>query len=90
MKSSPSTSSTPEEAQIDPDSELARTLQPLLEQEALLESFVEEAKAHRKFEDAKTLKTNLQEIRAEINRIVANADASAAGNSRRGTFRIHS
>lgn len=90
MKTSPSTSSTPEEPQIDPESELARTLQPLLEQEALLESFVEEAKAHRKFEDAKTLKTSLQEIRAEINRIVANADASVAGNSRRGTSRKRS
>ena len=49
-------------------------LQPLLEQEALLESFVEEAKAHRKFEDVQTLKTNLTEIRAEIDRILANAD----------------
>ncbi|KAH9842728.1 FYVE-domain-containing protein [Rhodofomes roseus] len=86
-KSPASTTSTPEESQIDPDSELARTLQPLLEQEALLETFVEEAKAHRKFEDAKTLKTNLQEIRAEINRIVASADASVAGNSRRGSAR---
>ncbi|KAH9934700.1 FYVE zinc finger-domain-containing protein [Fomitopsis serialis] len=88
IKSSPSTSSTtPEESRIDPDSELARSLQPLLEQEALLESFVEEAKAHRKFEDAKTLKTNLQEIRAEINRIVGNADVSVAGNSRKGSTR---
>jgi len=61
---------------IDPDSAVAHALQPLLEQEALLESFVEEAKAHRKFEDAKTLKTNLQEIRAEIDKIMANADTS--------------
>ncbi|KAH8116909.1 FYVE zinc finger-domain-containing protein [Phellopilus nigrolimitatus] len=60
---------------IDPDSELALALQPLLEQEALLESFVEEAKAHRKFEDAKTLKANLGEIRAEIDRVVARADS---------------
>lgn len=45
-----------------------------MEQEALLESFVEEAKAHRKFEDAKILKANLQEIRAEIDRVMANAD----------------
>lgn len=60
---------------IDPDSELAMALQPLLEQEALLESFIEEAKAHRKFEDVKTLKVNLNEIRAEINRIVVNADS---------------
>jgi rabenosyn-5 len=68
-----------EEPAIDPDSELAHTLQPLLEQEALLESFVEEANAHRKFEDAKTLKANLLEIRAEIDKIFANADV---GNGR--------
>jgi hypothetical protein len=48
-------------------------LQPLLEQEALLESFIEEAKAHRKFEDAKTLKANLAEIRNEIDRMVTNS-----------------
>ncbi|KAI0341775.1 hypothetical protein BDW22DRAFT_1331861 [Trametopsis cervina] len=59
---------------IDPDSEVAKVLQPLLEQEALLESFVEEAKSHRKFEDAQTLKANLAEIRAEIDRVLANAD----------------
>lgn len=63
---------------IDPDSAAMHTLQPLLEQEALLESFVEEAKAHRKFEDAKTLKTNLQEIRAEIKKIMGNADGPIA------------
>ncbi|KAI0273712.1 FYVE zinc finger-domain-containing protein, partial [Gloeopeniophorella convolvens] len=72
--SSSSSQSTPTESPvIDPQSELAHALQPLLEQEALLESFVEEAKAHRKFEDAKTLKVNLHEIRAEIDRLVANA-----------------
>ncbi|KAI0082788.1 hypothetical protein K474DRAFT_1654961 [Panus rudis PR-1116 ss-1] len=59
---------------VDPDSEIAHALQPLLEQEALLESFVEEAKAHRKFEDVKTLKANLTEIRAEIDRMLANAE----------------
>ncbi|KIK95737.1 hypothetical protein PAXRUDRAFT_826719 [Paxillus rubicundulus Ve08.2h10] len=57
---------------VDPDSELARALQPLLEQEALLESFVGEATAHRKFEDAKTLKENLKEIRAEIDKMLEN------------------
>lgn len=57
---------------IDPDSKLAHALQPLLEQEALLESFIEEAKTHRKFEDAKSLKSNLFEIQAEIDKIVAN------------------
>lgn len=62
---------------------MARVLQPLLEQEALLESFVEEAKAHRKFEDAQTLKANLNEIRAEIDRILANAEVRPGGGSTR-------
>ena len=53
-------------------------LQPLLEQEALLESFIDEAKAHRKFEDVKTLKANLNEIRSEIDRIVANAEGGTS------------
>ncbi|KAI1794555.1 FYVE-domain-containing protein [Ganoderma leucocontextum] len=76
--SSPSPSPGPPEDQIiDPDSEVARILQPLLEQEALLETFVEEAKAHRKFEDVRTLKSNLREIRAEIERIIANAEEQA-------------
>jgi len=55
------------------DAILAQTLQPLLEQESLLESFVEEAKAQRKFEDAKILKTNLEEIRGEIARVIRGA-----------------
>lgn len=59
---------------MDTDSQLAHRLQPLLEQEALLESFVEEARAQRKFEDARTLKTNLGEIRAEIERIAQGSD----------------
>ncbi len=63
---------------IDPDTELAHTLQPLLEQEALLESFIEEAKQHRKFVDAKTLKANLGEIRAEIDRIVIAAEVGSS------------
>ncbi|KAG8899182.1 carboxypeptidase Y-deficient [Tulasnella sp. 403] len=54
---------------IDADAALAHSLQPLLEQEALLESYVVEATQARKFEDAKTLQTNLNEIRAEIERI---------------------
>ncbi|EIN07506.1 hypothetical protein PUNSTDRAFT_144973 [Punctularia strigosozonata HHB-11173 SS5] len=58
---------------LDPDSELALRLQPLLEQEALLEGYVEEAKTHRKFEDAKTLKRSLDEIRLEIDRMLAGA-----------------
>ncbi|KDR81491.1 hypothetical protein GALMADRAFT_239465 [Galerina marginata CBS 339.88] len=55
---------------IDIDSALAHSLQPLLEQESLLESFVAEAQMQRKFEDVKTLKSNLAEIRQEIERIV--------------------
>ncbi|TFY66662.1 hypothetical protein EVG20_g4427 [Dentipellis fragilis] len=63
-----------QEAQaVDPDSEVAHALQPLLEQEALLESFINEAKAHRKFEDVKTLKSSLRDIQVEIDRIMANS-----------------
>lgn len=58
---------------IDPDSAVAHSLQPLLEQEALLETFIREATEQRKFEDAKTLKTNLQELKAEIAKILAGA-----------------
>ena len=56
---------------MDPDSAVAYALQPLLEQETLLESFVEEAQAQRKFEDVKTLKMNLAEIRQEIEKILS-------------------
>jgi rabenosyn-5 len=55
---------------VDIDSVKAKQLQPLLEQEALLESFIEEAQAHRKFEDLKALKINLAEIRQEIERLL--------------------
>ena len=55
---------------VDIDSVMAKRLQPLLEQEALLESFIEEARAHRKFEDLKALKINLAEIRQEIERLL--------------------
>ena len=72
--SSPSDEQEPSGPVIDPDSEVARALQPLLEQEALLEGFVEEAKAHRKFEDARTLKANLAEIRSEIDKILSSAE----------------
>ncbi|KAI0724038.1 FYVE zinc finger-domain-containing protein [Cerioporus squamosus] len=75
----------PEDQIIDPDSEVARVLQPLLEQEALLETFVEEAKAHRKFEDVRTLKNNLREIRAEIERILANAEEQTSAGHRSRT-----
>lgn len=59
---------------MDPSSEVAIVLQPLLEQEALLESFVEEAQARRKFEDAKTLRDNLKEIRGEIERTLRSSN----------------
>ena len=61
------------------DLEMAQKLQPLLEQEALLETFIEEAESHRKFEDVKTLKLNLNEIKAEIKKI---ADYAMAPNER--------
>ena len=54
----------------DRDAAIAHMLQPLLEQEALLESFVQEANAQRKYEDAKSLRENLKEIRAEIDRML--------------------
>ncbi|KAG8966030.1 carboxypeptidase Y-deficient [Tulasnella sp. 419] len=57
---------------IPPESTVAKSLQPLLEQEALLEMYLEEANAARKFEDAKSLKTSLREIREEIARITKN------------------
>ncbi|KAF8130455.1 FYVE zinc finger-domain-containing protein [Mycena galopus ATCC 62051] len=68
---------------IDPTSATALALQPLLEQEALLETFVEEAKAQRKFEDAKTLRVNLGEIREEIERVLA-AEGMKGKRARKG------
>lgn len=38
-----------------------------------METFIKEAKEQRKFEDAKTLKANLEELRVEIGKIVAGA-----------------
>ncbi|CAE6490366.1 unnamed protein product [Rhizoctonia solani] len=46
------------------------TIQPLLEQEAVLEQMLAEAQSARKIEDALTLKSNLAEIRNEIRRLV--------------------
>ncbi|KAF8610000.1 FYVE-domain-containing protein [Ceratobasidium sp. AG-I] len=45
-------------------------VQPLLEQEALLEQMLGEAQASRKIEDALVLKANLAEIREEIRKMV--------------------
>jgi len=60
---------------VDIDSAQAKQLQPLLEQEALLESYIEEAQAHRKFEDLKALNINLTEIRQEIERLLRRSNA---------------
>ncbi|KAJ7491293.1 FYVE zinc finger-domain-containing protein [Mycena latifolia] len=68
---------------IDPSSATAIALQPLLEQEALLETFIEEAKAQRKFEDAKTLRINLGELREEIERVLA-AEGLKGKRARKG------
>lgn len=46
----------------------------MLEQEALLESFIEEAKAQRKFEDVKTLRSNHAEIKREIEKVLSASD----------------
>jgi len=86
--STPSTSTLAlNETTIDPDSELAHALQPLLEQEALLETFVHEATAKRKFEDAQILRENLKEIRGEIDRIVANAEREQVRGKGKGKGR---
>jgi len=53
----------------DPNADLASKLQPLLEQEAVLESFIDEARARRKFDDVQSLTVSLKEIRAEIGRL---------------------
>lgn len=75
-----------EEQAFESDSALAQTLQPLLEQEALLETFIEEAMTQRKFEDVKTLKGNLQEIKKEIEKLLQGVDVNmkkGKGKSRR-------
>ncbi|WVR04794.1 hypothetical protein IAU60_001806 [Kwoniella sp. DSM 27419] len=53
--------------------DVALMLQPLLEQEAQLESYVADAVAQRKYEDSKALSEALKEIRAEIQRITQRA-----------------
>lgn len=64
---------------LDVDAQLAMALQPLLEQEKLLESMVEEARARRKFEDARTIQANLEEIRVEIDRILESGQVGGSG-----------
>lgn len=56
-------------SQLQLDADLARALQPLLEQEQQLEGFIAEAEGGRKFDDAAVLKGNLEMIREEIDRI---------------------
>lgn len=54
--------------------DVALELQPLLEQEAQLESMAEEAKRQRKYEDGKALAAALREIKAEIERVSRGLD----------------
>lgn len=53
--------------------DVARTLQPLLEQQAQLESFIAEANAQRKYDDARSLGAALAELENEIARLTASA-----------------
>lgn len=53
--------------------DIAMMLQPLLEQEAQLETYVSDAYAQRKYEDGKALSMALEEIRAEIARVTQRA-----------------
>ncbi|BGP13921.1 hypothetical protein JCM10213_002565 [Rhodosporidiobolus nylandii] len=55
---------------VGPEGEAAQ-LQVLLEQEALVKSYVDDANSRRQFEDAAALQASLDELRAEINRIRA-------------------
>ncbi|OCF45785.1 hypothetical protein I317_00273 [Kwoniella heveanensis CBS 569] len=49
--------------------DVAVMLQPLLEQEAQLESYIADANAQRKYEDSKALSEALRDIKSEIERI---------------------
>ena len=91
MRKTDSGSSTPStptlalnETTIDPDPELAHALQPLREQEALLETFVQEVTAKSKIEDARISRENLKEIRGEIDRIFSNAEREQAREKGKG------
>jgi hypothetical protein len=53
--------------------DVARALQPLLEQQAQLESFIAEANAQRKYDDSRSLAVALGEIENEIARLTASA-----------------
>ncbi|GAA5868425.1 hypothetical protein JCM8547_006271 [Rhodosporidiobolus lusitaniae] len=56
---------------VGPELEATAQLQVLLEQEALVKSYVEDANSKRQFEDAFALQASLDELRAEIARINA-------------------
>lgn len=62
-----------EGVQEDAAEDVAMMLQPLLEQEAQLESYIADAHAQRKYEDGKALGMALDELRAEIGRITEGA-----------------
>ncbi|WWC86709.1 uncharacterized protein L201_001586 [Kwoniella dendrophila CBS 6074] len=49
--------------------DIAVILQPLLEQEAQLETYISDANSQRKYEDSKALNEALKEIKSEIERI---------------------
>ncbi|GAA6026987.1 hypothetical protein JCM8097_006018 [Rhodosporidiobolus ruineniae] len=54
---------------VGPELEAAAQLQVLLEQEALVKSYVDDANSRRQFEDAAALQMSLDELRAEIQRL---------------------
>nr|XP_018265268.1 uncharacterized protein I303_01628 [Kwoniella dejecticola CBS 10117]OBR87426.1 hypothetical protein I303_01628 [Kwoniella dejecticola CBS 10117] len=58
--------------------DIAVVLQPLLEQEAQLETYISDANAQRKYEDSKALNEALKEIKLEIERITQRASTSTA------------
>ncbi|GAA6023700.1 hypothetical protein JCM10207_008753 [Rhodosporidiobolus poonsookiae] len=56
---------------VGPELEAAAQLQVLLEQEALVKSYVDDANTRRQFEDASALQASLDELRSEIQRVSA-------------------
>ncbi|KAM0753604.1 hypothetical protein T439DRAFT_322497 [Meredithblackwellia eburnea MCA 4105] len=69
--SSGRSSPVPGGGQVEQVAEASNKLAVLLEQEALVKGFVDEANARRQFEDAAALKASLDELREEIARIKA-------------------
>ncbi|GAA5950576.1 hypothetical protein JCM21900_001238, partial [Sporobolomyces salmonicolor] len=56
---------------VGPELEASGKLAVLLEQEALVRSYVDDAKSRRQFEDAASLQASLDELRAEIDSLRA-------------------